>query len=120
MSVKRLKEIINKELQLFGGSLNKLALHHKLPYSTLWNLLNRGDEYDPDKKTIEKIATGLGVDINYILTPIVSDSAEPEYSFDDVDRQIIKAMRGMEREEKKAVLQHIEDQKLLKEIKRNR
>lgn len=117
MKIEEIRKTLFEEIKAFGGSLNKVAIHYKLPYSTLWNIVNRGDDYRPDDKTIHKIAAGLGVKPIYQSVYSISEDGEG-WGVDEVDKKILKALQGMTLGEKGNILEYIEDQKLLKEVKR--
>lgn len=114
----KIKELLSQDIAS-GLTCDEIGRKIGTKGGTVWSWLHHDKE--PKRENIVKLARAYNVPMYYFYPEENFKIAEDTGSYkpsDDIDIKIINNLRGMTRSDKLAILEYIEDQKLLKEIKK--
>jgi predicted transcriptional regulator len=108
----RLKFLMN----LLKINIKEFSAKTGIPYRTIQSYLLK--ERQPNYENLQKIATHLCVNLNWLLTgegePFVKKEGQAQ--FDDITEKILILLRDRDEEKSCDVLKYIEEKKLLMEL----
>lgn len=114
--IEKIRELIKKDNQ---QGLKDWQIAKKIGVSqanvTKW----MSQDVKPTHESLEKLIRAYDLPAGYFSNQKPEDGISRD-ELDDLDILLIKSTRGLSREEKRTFIEHILDQKLLKEIKQKR